>query len=94
MGARSAKELEHYQRVREQFEQPDSQPAHDKGKGKATDYSDDSSDDGDDEAPSYSAKSKGKGRAVMLEQDGHEIEFGSNGWEDPAGKDGEELYGE
>ena len=84
----SAKELEHYQHVREQFEQPDSMPAkEDKGKGKAADYSND-----DYETPTYSGK--GKGKAIMLDQHGHEREFGSNGWEDPAGNDDDELYRE
>ncbi|KAI5857850.1 P-loop containing nucleoside triphosphate hydrolase protein [Tricharina praecox] len=95
VGSVSAKELEHYQRVRAQFEQPDPKPEkeekEDKGKGKAANYPD--SDD-DDEKPTYTTGGKGKGKAVMLEQDGHEREFRPNGWEDPAGNDDDELYGE
>lgn len=73
----SAKELEHYQRVRAQFEQPDQMPGASKGKGKAIEYPSDTEE----------VQGKGKGKALVLEAV-------PNGWEDPAGNDDEELYGE
>ncbi|KAI5819237.1 P-loop containing nucleoside triphosphate hydrolase protein [Pyronema omphalodes] len=77
VGSVSAKELEHYQRVRAQFEQPDQMPGADKGKGKAIEYPSDTEE----------VQGKGKGKALVLEAV-------PNGWEDPAGNDDEELYGE
>lgn len=102
----SAKELEHYQRVREQFEkaEDDDSKKKSKGKGKAIEM--------DIEIPGMQvANGKGKGKAVMVDyEDGREVEdaglgagtarlqldlgsVGAGQWEDSAEKDDEDLYG-
>ncbi|KAF8541180.1 hypothetical protein BDD12DRAFT_979837 [Trichophaea hybrida] len=79
VGSVSAKELEHYQRVRAQFEQPE--PTVDKK-----------------EEEEGKGKGKGKGKSIMMMEPEQPVPTSNGGghgeWEDTAGNDEEELYGE
>ncbi|KAA8915007.1 P-loop containing nucleoside triphosphate hydrolase protein [Sphaerosporella brunnea] len=82
VGSVSAKELEHYQRVREQFEQPDKAPQQQQEE--------------EQQQQMLQIDRKGKGKAVAVDDDGSEREVGAPPpqWEDPAQGDEEDLYGE
>jgi len=100
VGSVSAKELEHYQRVREQFEMAEEKEK--KGKGKAIEQA---AVGEEEEAPAVDWK--GKGKALMVDRDaGMEVEdIGpqlrsrleivpeEQEWEDGAEGDEQELYG-
>ena len=91
---RSAKELEHYQRVRAQFESPEEAAGRKKGKELEA------------EAEETTLQIRGKGKAVMMDDEGHVVEYGfahhdqhheqrpNGAWEDVADGDEEELYGD
>lgn len=109
-GGYSAKELEHYQRVREQFEKAEDEESKKKGKGKGKGKAIESS-------PELEiVDRKGKGKTLMINhKDGSEVEDaglgsgvprlqldlstgssadGASKWEDVAEGDEEELYGD
>ncbi|PUU82934.1 hypothetical protein B9Z19DRAFT_1098947 [Tuber borchii] len=94
VGSVSAKELEHYQRVREQFEMAEEKGK--MGKGKAIEQG--AMEEEEEEAPAVDRK--GKGKAVMVDRDAGvelrsrlEIVPEEQEWEDGAEGDEQELYG-
>jgi len=103
VGSVSAKELEHYQRVREQFEMAEEKGKKGEGKGKAIEQAAVGEEEG--EAPAVDWKVGGK--ALMVDRDaGVEVEdIGlqlrsrleivpeEQEWEDGAEGDEQELYG-
>lgn len=94
----SAKELEHYQRVRAQFEQPDEKEKAAKQQAAPVDEAPQYHLDLSNDQGSGKGKGKGKGKAVdfaLDHNDGgeHDKINGLPIWEDSAKDDDEELYG-